>query len=96
MNLSLTLLLGFAASVGAYAARPAHVVAIRDFAYKPADLTIQAGESVRFENDDDVAHTITANDASFDSGSLVRVLLRSAPVDAGEDRGLAVNLTAWI
>ena len=48
----------------------AHVVTIQDFSYKPSDLTIQVGEKVQFVNKDDVAHTVTAKDGSFDSKEL--------------------------
>lgn len=44
-----------------------HVVTIKDFAYSPNPLTIAVGDSVKFVNDDDVAHTATAGDGSFDS-----------------------------
>ena len=46
------------------------VVHIRDFAFVPATLSIAAGQTVRFINDDGEAHTVTARDASFDSAGL--------------------------
>jgi plastocyanin len=46
------------------------VVHIASFAFKPADVTVQVGDSVTFVNDDSVAHTVTASDKSFDSGNL--------------------------
>ncbi len=46
------------------------VVHIKDYAYQPADLTVKTGDSVEFVNDDDVAHTVTAKDGSFDSKNL--------------------------
>jgi len=49
---------------------PAVVVHISNFAFKPADVTIAPGQSVEFINDDQVAHTVTAADKSFDSGDL--------------------------
>lgn len=45
-------------------------VAIRDFTFRPASVTITAGQNVRFVNDDQEAHTITAADRSFDSAGL--------------------------
>jgi plastocyanin len=42
-------------------------VTISDFKYKPPAVTITAGDTVRFVNSDQEAHTITANDGSFDS-----------------------------
>jgi plastocyanin len=46
------------------------VVHIKDFAYKPPALTIHAGQTVLFINDDGDAHTVTASDKSFDSAGL--------------------------
>lgn len=46
------------------------VVHIADFKFKPAQLTVHAGDSVTFINDDGAAHTATASDKSFDSGNL--------------------------
>ncbi len=48
------------------------VVRTKDFAYKPATLTILAGTTVTFANDDDVAHTVTSSDTpkAFDSGNM--------------------------
>ena len=50
--------------------RPATVVHIRDDAFVPASLTVAAGDKVTFVNDDDDAHTATADDASWDSEGL--------------------------
>ncbi|HEV2740668.1 MAG TPA: cupredoxin domain-containing protein [Candidatus Elarobacter sp.] len=46
------------------------VVHIRDDAFVPASLTVKAGDKVTFVNDDDDAHTATADDASWDSEGL--------------------------
>jgi plastocyanin len=51
-------------------ASPAVVVHIKDFAYKPETVTIRPGQSVRFVEDDETPHTVTAVDKSFDSGNL--------------------------
>lgn len=48
----------------------AATIAISDFKFKPAVLTITAGQSVRFVNRDQEAHTVTASDNSFDSAGL--------------------------
>jgi plastocyanin len=42
-------------------------VAISDFKYKAPTVTITAGDTVRFVNQDQEAHTVTADDHSFDS-----------------------------
>jgi plastocyanin len=65
---------GFAAAqTAAPSAAPAAptVVRLKNFAYVPATVTVKAGETVEFVNDDPVAHTVTATDAkAFDSGNM--------------------------
>jgi plastocyanin len=70
-----TALFGAAALVALLAAAPspgpaATVVHIRDDAFIPASVTVRAGDQVTFINDDDDAHTATADDASWDSEGL--------------------------
>jgi plastocyanin len=43
---------------------------IENFAFDPKQLTAKLGEAVSWKNDDSTAHTVTADDGSFDSGSL--------------------------
>jgi plastocyanin len=57
-------------SVAAGASAPTATCHIRYFAYVPAKLSVARGTVVRFVNDDDEAHTVTATDRSFDSGGL--------------------------
>jgi plastocyanin len=45
----------------------AATVHIKNFAFVPAKLTVPAGTVVRFVNDDGEAHTVTAENKSFDS-----------------------------
>jgi plastocyanin len=52
------------------AASPVSVVHIKNFAFVPDKVTITAGQSVRWVQDDDAPHTVTASDKSFDSGNL--------------------------
>ena len=47
-----------------------NAVVIEDFAFKPGDLKVATGTTVTFTNKDGFAHTATAKDKSFDSGSL--------------------------
>ncbi|MGH7563524.1 MAG: cupredoxin domain-containing protein [Gemmatimonadota bacterium] len=47
-----------------------NLVVLRDFSFGPAEIRIRAGETVRWVNDDPVAHTVTADDGSFDSDLL--------------------------
>lgn len=45
-----------------------HVVAIRDSQFSPTSLTVSAGDTLIFRNDDIVPHTATGR--AFDSGNL--------------------------
>lgn len=45
-------------------------VTIKNFAFSPADLTISAGTTVTFTNNDNATHTATADDGSFDCGPI--------------------------
>src|SRR5262249_3362375 len=60
-----------AAPTNAPAASPAGVsVDIQNFPFGPAELDIKAGTTVTWTNQDAAAHTVTADDGSFDSGQL--------------------------
>ena len=67
-----TALLGAAALLVLLAASPPKktVVHIRDDAFNPPSVTVRAGDVVSFVNDDDDAHTVTADDGSWDSEGL--------------------------
>jgi plastocyanin len=43
---------------------------IQNFAFHPATLNAKAGQRATWSNDDSTAHTVTADNGSFDSGNL--------------------------
>lgn len=46
-------------------------MAIADFLYKPADLTVPAGTTVEFTNEDSTPHTATSKESgTFETGSI--------------------------
>lgn len=47
-----------------------HTVRITNFTFEPANLTIAAGDSVTFVNEDSAPHTATADSGAFDTGRL--------------------------
>ena len=49
---------------------PPLVVHIANYAFVPATVSIAPGQTIRFVNDDNEAHTVTAKDKSFDSTGL--------------------------
>ena len=55
---------------GETAATATDKVAIVDFQYKPEAVEVKVGTTVTWTNEDDFAHTATANDKSFDTGNL--------------------------
>ena len=54
------------------AAAGASDVTIAGFAFSPATLSVKAGTEVTFTNNDSVAHTVTADDNSFDSNNVAQ------------------------
>ena len=46
------------------------LVTIKDFSFTPATLEAAAGDEILVRNTDGVAHTVTADDKSFDTGTL--------------------------
>jgi plastocyanin len=57
-------------NIAADTAKPAAVVHMKNFKFDPATVTIKTGQSVQWVNDDQVQHSATADDKSFDSGEL--------------------------
>ena len=59
------------ASIGGGVALAAdHAVAIAGFAFSPKDVTVTVGDTVTWTNSDATAHTATADDGSFDTGTI--------------------------
>jgi LPXTG-motif cell wall-anchored protein len=56
-------------------------VTIRDFAFSPKSVTIDAGDTVTWTNEDDVEHSATAEDGSFDTGTFGNGQSRSHTFD---------------
>jgi plastocyanin len=46
------------------------IIHMHDFMFDPDTVTVPAGTTVEWDNDDGARHTITATDKSFDSGDL--------------------------
>jgi plastocyanin len=67
---------GTESEAGANAAAPSgdavrsQKVEIVDYAYDPDPVTIEEGGKVIWKNEDSVAHTATAEDGSFDTGTI--------------------------
>jgi LPXTG-motif cell wall-anchored protein len=55
---------------GSAAAKGTNSVEIRNFKFRPKTVTIDAGDRVRWRNEDADDHTATARDGSFDTGIL--------------------------
>ena len=45
-----------------------HIVLIKQMQFDPPQMTVQAGDTVEWKNEDIFSHTVTADDGSFDSG----------------------------
>jgi plastocyanin len=54
----------------AAAPKPALVIHLTDFSFKPASATVSVGDTVQFVNEDPYPHTVTAAGGAFDSGNL--------------------------
>jgi plastocyanin len=71
-----------AVSITAGAALAAdNAVTIAGFAFDPATVTIQVGDTVTWTNQDAIAHTATAGDGSFDTGNIGPSTTASATFD---------------
>lgn len=61
---------GEGAGGGATGAGATQTVVIKDFKFAPANLKVAPGTKLTVKNEDDAAHTLTANDGSFDTGNI--------------------------
>ena len=52
------------------AKKPAATVNMKGSQYGPREVTVHPGDTVLFNNDDSMSHTVTAADKSFDSGDI--------------------------
>lgn len=48
---------------------PAQTVIIKNFAFTPSDITIKVGDTVLWQNNDSVEHTVTSNDGTNELSS---------------------------
>ncbi len=55
---------------------------IAEFAFGPAELSVAAGTTVTFVNNDSAPHTATADDGSFDTGTIEPGASATVTVDA--------------
>jgi plastocyanin len=58
-------------------AQSSEKVEIVEFTYNPDPVTVQTGGKVIWQNEDTAPHTATADDGSFDTGTLERGKLKS-------------------
>jgi LPXTG-motif cell wall-anchored protein len=56
-------------------------VTIEGFAFSPKSITVDVGDTVAWRNNDDVAHSATAEDGSFDTGTFGNGRSRSETFD---------------
>jgi plastocyanin len=61
---------GAALAAGGTAVPGDQAVAIQGFAFSPKTITITVGDTVTWTNSDSTAHTATADDGSFDTGTI--------------------------
>ena len=61
------LMINSAGATSAAAAAPATTVKIANFTFQAPVVTVKPGSTVTWVNDDDIPHTVTADDKSFKS-----------------------------
>jgi len=53
-----------------YPAPATNSVSIVNMAFSPVTITVTAGSTITWTNNDNMTHTVTADDSSFDSGNI--------------------------
>ncbi len=61
---------GSGSSAKTQAAVPASTVQIKNFNFSPTPLVAKVGDTITVKNGDSTAHTLTADDGSFDAGNI--------------------------
>ena len=46
------------------------IISMKNAVYSPADITLYRGAKIVWVNDDNMVHTVTATDSSFNSGDI--------------------------
>lgn len=59
-------------SAGAAHSSKVEKVAIKNFLFAPAELTASVGDKLAVTNDDSAPHSLTADDGTFDTGTLAK------------------------
>jgi MYXO-CTERM domain-containing protein len=67
-----------ASGLGSAALAAGHAVDIAGFAFAPRSVTIAVGDTVTWTNGDAQGHTATADDGSFDTGTIANGASKSA------------------
>ncbi len=57
-------------------------VTIANFAFAPASITVKAGQTIAWQNNDSTTHTATADGGAFDTGSIAPGATRSITMSA--------------
>jgi plastocyanin len=65
-----SLMLGWVGVMCGGCASSSSGVAVRHFAFHPDHLVVRTGKSIEVANHDEVLHTFTADDGSFNTGSI--------------------------
>jgi plastocyanin len=75
------ILVGILTAAGSTVLAADHAVDIAGFAFSPQSITVAVGDTVTWSNADAQNHTATADDASFDTGTIARGTSKSVTVE---------------